>query len=257
MASLNSVVINLDYREDRLANFYLQARKFNLNVERISAIPGSSTLEQKYVSNNVAACWESHQKAYKYLVNSNLEHLIIFEDDAILNSKLIEFLKNLSSEKLANIDLLQFGYLNHKKKLDLPRFDRVKKNTLSLEKYVGSNFSSLDCVFRAWIRTTRWVFRKIPTNLLSEYSFPKYVRGELKLRNILGSKSPLIYHSFEPGTHGYVIGRELANFLLKSNTPVFLAADLHLMGLAASGNIKSLRLSKSLCAQDGTPSSII
>jgi hypothetical protein len=53
------------------------------------------------------------------------------------------------------------------------------------------------------------------------------------------------------------VSRDLAKFLLKCNNPTFLAADLFLMGFASAANSKSVRLSKSLCKQNNSQSSII
>jgi GR25 family glycosyltransferase involved in LPS biosynthesis len=83
-----------------------------------------------------------------------------------------------------------------------------------------------------------------------------FIRNEKKLRNSLGIKESLIYHSFEPGTHCYVINRDFAKVMLKINNPVYLAADLLLMSIAKSHNFKVIRVCRSLVAQSKSPSSI-
>ena len=101
-----------------------------------------------------------------------------------------------------------------------------------------------------------FILRKYPDKFSYKRASFQYFKNEYKLRKKLGLAYPLIYHSFEPGTHAYIISRDFAKFLASTNLPTFLAADLHLMGVAASGNVRSIRISKSLCNQSDSPSSI-
>ena len=256
MSGIEYVVINLKERPDRLATFQSQFTDSKVNPIRIDAVSGKNIKSLNYVKPNVAACWQSHLKAYEHLQKTTANHLVIFEDDAILTPEGKQFLADIDESKLTGIDLLQFGYLTHKKKIDLPRYDRVFIPFLYAEKYVGKSFSRIDFIFRMWITSTRFILRKFPKKLSSGKNGSQYFRNEFKLRKKIGSKYPLIYHSFEPGTHAYVISRDYAKFLLKTNLPTFLAADLHLMGVAASGNSRTIRISKSLCNQSKSPSSI-
>jgi GR25 family glycosyltransferase involved in LPS biosynthesis len=256
MSGIEYVVINLKERPDRLASFLTQFTDSNINPTIIEAISGKNIKSLNYVKPNVAACWQSHLKAYEHLQKTGANYLVIFEDDAILTAEGLQFLANLDDSKLIGIDLLQFGYLTHKKKIDLPRYDRVFVPFLDAEKYIGKNLSKIDLIFRIWITSIRFILRKYPKKLSSGKNNSQYFRNEFKLRKKIGSKYPLIYHSFEPGTHAYIISREYSKFLLKTNLPTFLAADLHLMGVAASGNSRTIRISKSLCSQTKSPSSI-
>jgi GR25 family glycosyltransferase involved in LPS biosynthesis len=256
MSGIEYVVINLEERTDRLASFQSQFTDSKINPIRIEAVSGKNIKGLNYVKPNVAACWQSHLKAYAHLQKTDASHLVIFEDDAILTPEGRQFLANIDEEKLAGIDLLQFGYLTHKKKIDLPRYDRVLVPFLYADQYLGEHLSKVDLIFRIWITTTRFIIRKFPSKLSFGRSYLHYFKNEVKLRRKIGSKYPLIYHSFEPGTHAYIISREYSMFLRKTNLPTFLAADLHLMGVAASGNSRTIRISKSLCNQSKSPSSI-
>lgn len=256
MQSIEFVVINLKERSDRLTTFLAQFSDTGIQPSRIDAISGKEIEDLGYVTKNVAACWQSHLKAYQHLQTTDKKYLVVFEDDAILTHEGLKFLTKLNESQLIGIDLLQFGYLTHRKKLDLPRYDSVFAPILFCEKYLGKTLSEFDLIFRFWVRFTRFILRKYPDNLSYRRHSFQYFKSEYKLRKKLGSAYPLIYHSFEPGTHAYIVSRDFANFLTMTNLPTFLAADLHLMGVAASGNLRSIRISKSLCNQSDSPSSI-
>lgn len=256
MKNIPSVVINLDNRPDRAKQFYKQFENSDIQPLRISATKGEDLHGTHHVPKNVAACWMSHCKAFEYLLGTTSSHLIIFEDDAELSKEGFRFISGLNSEKLGSIDLMQFGYLTYRGKIDFPKYD-VEKLPINLPKAVGFSFKQNDFIFRNWTRLIRSMIRKIfiPINKIKNYK--KYCQNEKILRNKLNSKYPLIYNSFEAGTHSYIVSRDLAEFLLKCNNPTFLAADLFLMGFALAGNSKSVRLSKSVCKQNNSRSSII
>jgi GR25 family glycosyltransferase involved in LPS biosynthesis len=255
MKKIPSVVINLDNRPDRAEEFYKQFKNSDIQPVRISAIKGEDLHGVHHVPKNVAACWISHCEAFEYLLSTTSSHLIIFEDDAELTKKGLKFISGLNSERLSSIDLLQFGYLTHKGNLDFPKYD-IEKFPINFPRAFGQSIEQKDVVFRSMIKLIRWVIRGpiIPAFLIKNYK--KYCINEKILRNSLNLKYPLIYHSFEPGTHAYIISRKLAEFLIQCNSPTFLAADLYLMGFAKAGNSKSIRISKTLCKQTNSPSSI-
>lgn len=100
---IQSVVINLDRHEDRLAWFMEGAHRAKLPIERISAIDGTSqehaALIQKHrpqhssLSNGEAACVLSHRMAWKRLLDGEEEYLAIFEDDTHLSEDIAYLLK--------------------------------------------------------------------------------------------------------------------------------------------------------------------
>lgn len=255
MEHLQSVVINLDDRQDRLNQFYRQFKSTEFKPIRLRAVSGENIESSDFVPKNVEACWLSHLKAYEFLVNSDHSHLIIFEDDAIISNFGMKFIEKLNSELLSGIDILQFGFLTHRGKLDFPKYDR-NRSFLNLSKLLGKELAKINFLFYNWIKFSRFWVRNFPTPFSFMNNIKREFQNEFELRKKLNSKSPLIYHSFEPGTHAYVISRRLAQFFLNCNKPTYLAADLYIMGFSMAGNSISIRLSKSICKQSKSPSSI-
>ena len=193
---------------------------------------------------------------------------MILEDDAVLTKSFVKVLNHLQSNKLPEIDLLQLGYLTHGGKLDFPEFDPVFRRFTDLRAYLGSTLIKYDFLFRNWIKISRFLLKIIATGTLINLpsmnvtnkvqidNVKKFIQNEKKLRKSLGIKQSLIYHSFEPGTHCYVINRDFAKVMLAINNPVYLAADLLLMSIAKSHNFKVIRVCRSLVAQSKSPSSI-
>jgi GR25 family glycosyltransferase involved in LPS biosynthesis len=266
-------VINLDERPDRMAEFKKNTKKIEGEIMRVKGVSKSELnlgyKNEQFVPKSVAACWFSHQLVAKRFLESGASHALIFEDDAVIRGRAAKFINSLNQEKLFGIDVFQIGYLTHNLRLDFPEFDKYFGNWLDLRTYTGESFSSLDIVYRNWLRATRTILRyalpKISRlvcifnskieNRMNEVS--NYFRDEFRIRRLLGTKAPLVYHSFEPGTHAYVINRDFATAMIEINSPVYLAADLLLMAIAKSRNFKILRLSKSLVAQSNSPSSIM
>jgi GR25 family glycosyltransferase involved in LPS biosynthesis len=254
MLNIQSVVINLDDRQDRLDQFYQQFAATEYRPIRLPAVSGENIKSSNFVPKNVEACWNSHLNAYELLLKSEDNHLIIFEDDAVLSKDGFEFIERLNSDNLKGIDILQFGFLTHKGKIDFPQYDK-NSIILNLSTLLGKGLARYNLIFRTWIRITRFIVRNFPFEILNNYKTE--CRNEFFLRKKLNSNSPLIFQSFEPGTHAYVISRNMAKFFLECNKPTYLAADLFLMGFSAAGNSISIRLSKSICNQNNSPSSIV
>jgi GR25 family glycosyltransferase involved in LPS biosynthesis len=261
-------LINLDDRKDRLSNFSKQAKNYNLNFERLKAAQPYEIDNNPFVEGNVAACWVSHQRAAQKLIDSEHSHAVILEDDAVINRSLVELLNHLQNHDLPPLDLLQLGYLTHKGRLDFPEFDPVLRRHTDLRSYVGISLARYDVFFRFWIRATRFLMKLLSAQIFEQFFRPNskikdqiaivrnFVRNEYELRKILGLKAPLIYHSFEPGTHCYLINRYFAEVMVQINNPVYLAADLMLMSVAKSHNFKVIRVGKSMVNQSNSPSSI-
>lgn len=261
---IESYVINLEDRTDRRDQFFAQTEKFGLDVTRIKAVSKDDIETSSFTGPRVTACWKSHQVAAAKLLESKSSHAIIFEDDAIISKSAARFILNLNSAKLQGIDILQIGYLTHNLRLDFPEFDLGLRNTLDLRNYFGESVSRIDFIFRNWIVFTRFVIRSALGVLGKSLSIlPSHIRqlnlyllNERALRDRLDSRSALIYHSFEPGTHCYVISKEFARVVTSINNPTFLGADLMFMAIAKSRNFRVVRLSKSQVGQSNSPSSI-
>ena len=79
------VVINLDRSPDRLAMFREQAEGMGLAFERMAAIDARTVVEPRgRLTAGEIACFESHRRAWKELVESGDGWLAVFEDDVVL-----------------------------------------------------------------------------------------------------------------------------------------------------------------------------
>jgi GR25 family glycosyltransferase involved in LPS biosynthesis len=261
--------INLDSRKDRLQTFISQFKYSNLPLKRVQAISYEDiNLNEPFATPEVVATWKSHQKAYRLLIESNNSYAVIFEDDANISRKALRWLENCNSNSFRGIDLLQIGYLQSNKCLTNIQFDPSPWKLLRLNRYIGRRLSSIDLIYRFWIRQSRFYAYALLSlmikiqKILFQSDNPRLVKShnyflsERKVREQLGLNTPVVYHSFEPGTHAYVISREFAAVMVNVNSPVFLPADLLFMGVARSQNFRIIRLSRSMSKQYKSPSSI-
>lgn len=96
-------VINLDSSSERLARVEAEFAKKGLEFERVSAVNGkaltaqekavySETLNRKHyykpLLNAEIACYLSHIKCWKKIVDENLDYGVVFEDDIFLNDEM-------------------------------------------------------------------------------------------------------------------------------------------------------------------------
>ena len=114
MTSLPIFFINLDFRPDRRAFMEGQFASLGLEGERISAVtPKDLSAEEIAASCNPhyrnylrpveLACSLSHEKAWRAFLATHATHAIIFEDDAVLSSRLPEFLADLGPPRFGLI----------------------------------------------------------------------------------------------------------------------------------------------------------
>jgi GR25 family glycosyltransferase involved in LPS biosynthesis len=262
--------INLEDRLDRLNSFVAQFESSSLSVMRVGAVTTSDLEPDESISPpGVVAIWKSHQKVFDLLIQSEDSHAIIFEDDAVIESDLLDWLRNCNSSNFKGIDVFQFGYLKPRNTLNRINYDPAPFRVYDLERYIGVKLSRKDFIFRNWIRVTRFMtyiglsgasriapfFGDRVAN--RTFQFKEYLSNEKRLRSQLRMRCPIVYHSFEAGAHAYVISRDMAAILVRVNKPVFLSADLCLMGIARSHNFRFVRTSKSFCQQSNSASSII
>lgn len=258
--------INLSEREDRKKAFLNQFIGTGIKPIRVNAVNQSEVGNGHSVTEAVAACWLSHQATYLKFLESKFSHAVIMEDDALLSKESLQFIDNLQGIDLKDLDIFQFGYLTDRFRIDFPTYDPSPHNIFSLNKYIGVGLSRIDFFHRNWLRATRFLVRlAIPiyrflkgltTKKENLRKLENFYLGELSVRRKYGLRHPIIYHSIEPGAHAYVISRKCAKKLLLFNNPVFLPADLALMGIGRSKNFVVCRTSKSLCNQSGSITSI-
>lgn len=102
------LVINLDRSPERLASFMARAAQVGISVERLAAIDAKTMDEAGLNEIKVAqsifdplsrgeiACFLSHRAAWRRLVDSGVDRMAIFEDDAVLAADIGVLLDQLS-----------------------------------------------------------------------------------------------------------------------------------------------------------------
>lgn len=80
-----ALVINLDSRPDRMAEFETRTRAFTFPVERFSALTPSDVIERGISSsdNPIVACTASHLAVFQLVIDRQLEWALVLEDDLL------------------------------------------------------------------------------------------------------------------------------------------------------------------------------
>jgi len=110
----NILVINLDKDNERLEHMEESLKEYDLydRYVRIPAILGSDLTESKYkqtfnMSTGAIGCGLSHKKVWKYIIDNNLPHALILEDDVTINNLIL----NLDNIKVPeDWDIIYLGY---------------------------------------------------------------------------------------------------------------------------------------------------
>ena len=128
--SLKIFIINLDRAEERRNFFIKHFKKLKINYEIFKAHDGKSLtkkqlfkyssdlsfkFENRALSLDEIACSMSHLSVYKKIVKNSIAEAIIFEDDIIINSKLIQIVNKIPK----NVELVNFKSDAKQKKLKL------------------------------------------------------------------------------------------------------------------------------------------
>lgn len=155
-----AVVINLARHRHRLEWFMNNARRIDLDVERIDAIDGNDETAYAQIegircrdsglSNAETACILSHRKAWKKLLESSQPFLAIFEDDAHLSEDMRHLLaSNLLSSGLDLIKLeIPSGRVSFSRKVHAPFLGRNLHRLLSRAYGAGGYIVSRKCAQR-------------------------------------------------------------------------------------------------------------
>ncbi len=220
-------LVNLDRQPERLLSAQTQLNRLGLESTRIPAVDMNSLSaeDSDLVTLGVKACWESHRLAFLNLVNSDQSHALILEDDfKVFDDK--NFLSLLNQFPLSHWDLVQIGFLTQG---PMNKFSRFYKN-LETES------------IRVLIRVSHYskILRK------------KYF-GRLRIERTRDLPKGFVPDDFMPGTHAYLISRDLASIALKLNSPQFLSADDFFTALAKMRAFKCARLKKSIIGQNQLP----
>jgi GR25 family glycosyltransferase involved in LPS biosynthesis len=220
-------LINLDRQPERLLSAQTQLKKLGLESKRISAVDMNSLTVQDsdLVTLGVKACWESHRLAFISLLNSDQSHALILEDDFKVFDNQI-FLNLLNQFPLSEWDLVQIGFLTQG---PVNKFSRIYKNF------------ETDLI-RVLIKVSHH----------SEILRKRY-SGRLRIERTRDLPKGFVPDDFMPGTHAYLISRDLASVALKLNNPQFLSADDFFTALAKMRAFRSARLKKSNIGQNQLP----
>lgn len=110
-------VINLENRPDRWNNIQ---KKFNLELTRWNAVYGKNLAEAEikqktstfcniFCSYGMIGCWLSHYYLWQYIVDNNLDNVLVLEDDAEPVDGFDEKLDMLLKKVPENYDLVYLG----------------------------------------------------------------------------------------------------------------------------------------------------
>ncbi len=244
-------LLNVDSRTDRLLNASNRFMEIGQSFERVSAITGSDLVENGFkliTKPNTEANWRSIQKIFKMFLKSGDEYCFVFEDDVIFYPGFEEFLRNFHENFNQEVDVLQFGFLTFESRND----DR-KKNIYKVLRAYAQNFILARLKFISNISNRDYLTKNTFFQILLHQVRESEQRTLMQEQ--LGVKAPLI-KAFEPGTHGFIISRRMAQLVCEFNLPMILSADLVFMTLAKNPHFYIYRLGFPLAGQDNTAPSI-
>lgn len=223
--NFGTYLINLDHREDRLAQAQAELAAAKLSYTRVSAVTQNPSIDSAFLTPSVYACWQSHLKTYALFLESNHEYALIVEDDLEIRTG-AKFDNYVTVAKDLNLDLLQIGFL-------LPGlFNRIRWMYEEIEKYM------FFCI-----------------SVMSRFKPFMNLKGRMRVEEAFSFKLGLTKASFMPGTHAYIIGRKLAQAILEEN-PRVLSADEFFISLAKMRSFQIARLSLSVVSQNDSEPSI-
>jgi GR25 family glycosyltransferase involved in LPS biosynthesis len=108
------VVINLDRRPDRLAEFDEQAKSVGLTYERHSAFDAEGIVDNRgRPMRGITACTKSHYEVLDQALNDGVKRLFVFEDDANFVEDYNEKFEKTWAEVPENWDIFYGGLWLH------------------------------------------------------------------------------------------------------------------------------------------------
>jgi GR25 family glycosyltransferase involved in LPS biosynthesis len=224
------LLINLDQDIERLKSSISQCDKIGITAIRIEATRADSLQKKSAFAfrQSTEACWESHLEALRYLIDSGEQYAIVLEDDFIIQNS-SRFLETLSSLEKYNFDLIQLGFLDLG---SIVKLNRTLENTQAI-------------LLRIFV-------------LLGKMKIPFFKKNLNRMRIELIQETPkgFVPNSFLPGSHAYVISRNLAGVILRDYGGFLLPVDGFYNAISNAGGIRSFRISKSLVGQDMYPNSM-
>jgi GR25 family glycosyltransferase involved in LPS biosynthesis len=229
LSDIDSYLINLGTRLDRLNSSVIEAKKLELNLIRVEAIPAfTNPSNGGLLSPSAHACVESHMKALRLFLATDSEHCLILEDDFIV--------------------------LSHRRVVDT--FDRIDLRDWDFVQIGFLNTGFRDRIFRLLTNYETSIIRLVET--LDRHFSPKSLKVSSRLRIKRIKKVPrgFVPDDIRSGAHAYVISRKMAEKVLLLNNPAFLTVDGFYSALAWDKSFKMMRVRKSFINQSDSPSSI-
>jgi GR25 family glycosyltransferase involved in LPS biosynthesis len=224
------LIINLEYRVDRMSNSTVQAAMINCKLIRINAVDAHSILDvPEFLTKGAFACWESHKLAMQQLIDSPYNFALIFEDDFRIE-KLSKFLRLVNNPEIfENVDIFQFGFLvnDYKERVDL-----IFRN---LENFFFSTLGKIN--FSFFGKRISFIHR-------------------LRVRRKQNFPSSWVADDFRAGAHAYLVSKSAARKILKLNSPAFLTTDAFFSSLNSEKAFRIFRPQTSFVGQIDSPSSI-
>jgi glycosyl transferase, family 25 len=147
---MKAFLINLDRRPDRLEHFQAQAAALGFEFERIAAVDGNLPALQERASGlprsilgdpigpYALACFESHRKAWRAIVDSGAAFGLVMEDDLVLAADFAALLEDSWIPEDADIVRLE-AYANMASKFDRHPAASVGKRRLHRLRSTGMN----------------------------------------------------------------------------------------------------------------------
>lgn len=224
---MKTYLINLDRQPERFASATHESEIVGLSPLRVSAVDmfDLEMNDESFVTSGVRACWLSHMKILQLIADSEDPRALILEDDfEILDAKKVTSI--LSSSELAAWDLVQIGFITPGL---LNKLTRIFRN-------MEHNFFK----FLYYISTHIGFARRVLSNRL-----------RVRLAGMVPSS--FIGDDFLPGTHAYVISKQMAQSILRLNSPQFLSADDFYTALSHMRSFKCIRSKVSHVGQKDFP----
>jgi len=122
MAFINRIcdkvfVINLDSQKERLAEFDSHMKAQNIKYERFNAIKGSTIQNDDrlteycntFCTDGIKGCALSHHSIWQYMINNDLNNVMVFEDDAIIDENFDRDLQHVWNHLPKDYDIIYFG----------------------------------------------------------------------------------------------------------------------------------------------------
>lgn len=105
----NTFCINLDHRTDRLERFSDEISRINGEFTRFSAINGKNLEPKLGLSREQIGCFLSHSSIWQRALKSNLDKVIIFEDDTIFFDDFIDRFDIFMKEDTSDRQIIRLG----------------------------------------------------------------------------------------------------------------------------------------------------